>query len=529
MLFYFSILHLQIRTKEMKYIIAFIFGVSLNFLSAQSLSTEINDFYKNVITEEGLVNYGVVDKDILSKVTRQISTADLTAFSKEEQVAFMINAYNVIVIDKISKQYPDFKSVNNDSGFFKDPNQIAGKKMGLDALEKEILKLYPSGHIHMALICGAVSCPPFPKQAFEGSNLENQLSNHSKVALKSDQIVNSENKISSIFQWYGKDFEPTVKQWISDNGGPALSKLSFQKYDWSLNDVSTNEPAIADTEDDEDLRYFASNLYSKGSYEIGSFSNYYTQRIKTNTTDQQQDFFTSTTTFLYGINKRLNVGLDVRYRSTQAGNPDRLSTFGGLFVFKEELETDIEGNTLKSARVGFSALGLRIKYQPIKTIQNLTFQHVINIPLIGFSEAGFLDWESPYIISDAFYDQLIGSKGSVFFSGGLHLENMNSAFFRSGDGYTQISTPFTVIYSYFPDAKTTFYVLGNIAPKWGFNVSNGGTESQAIWDPYGQVGLGFKYFLWDNFQVELLYTKFFTNIDGFSADTFNFGTRFYAW
>ena len=398
--------------------------------------------------------------------------------------------------------------------------------MGLDALEKEILRLYPSGHIHMALVCGAVSCPPFPKTAFEGNRLEAQLANHSKQALTSSQIVNAENKISTIFQWFGKDFAPSVKEWITANGGPELSKLTFQKYDWSINDAPSMEVGNSDT---QELRYFASNLYSKGSYEMGSFSNYYTQRVKINTTDQQQDFFTSTTTFLYGINKRLNIGLDVRYRSTQAGSPDRLSTFGGLFVFKEELETDSDGNTLKSARVGISALGLRIKYQPIKSIKNLSFQHVINMPLIGSSEAGFLDWESPYIISDAFYDQLIGSKGSVFVSGGLHLENINSAFFRSGDGYTQISTPFTGIYSYFPDAKTTIYFLGNIAPKWGYNVSDGGAQSQAIWDPYGQIGIGFKYFIWDNFQIELLYTKFFTNTEGFNANTFNFGTRFYAW
>jgi len=505
----------------MKYLILTIISLALTTgANSQELTNRIQQLYTEVVTAEGLVDYTKVDRSQLSAIANEISTIDLATNTKSERTAFYINAYNVLVMHKVATKYPAFTSVDNDSGFFKDKNLVAGEQIGLDALEKKILQLYPSGHIHMALICGAVSCPPFPSEAFTGANLDEQLQAQSRKAVESSTIVNtSTGKISSIFNWYSTDFQPNVREWISTNGGPELKKLSYQAYDWSLNDASVKSSGQLGN------RYYASNLYSRGSYEVSSFNNYYSQTVG----DRQSDWFTSTSTFLIGVNKRLNVGLDIRYRATQQGQSDRLGTLGGLFVFGESTEQDTAGETVKAARAGVSAIGLRVKYQPVKTISNFTIQHIVYIPTISNGNKAFLDWESPYIISDAYYDKTIGKKSALFASLGLHIENINSAFFRSSNGYYQVSTPVTGIYSYFPSDKSTLYFLANAAPRWGYNITGDGSESDAIWDPYGQVGVGFKYFLFDNFQVEVLYTQFFGNQDDFLANTINFGTRYYAW
>jgi len=87
----------------------------------------------------------------------------------------------------------------------------------------------------------------------------------------------------------------------------------------------------------------------------------------------------------------------------------------------------------------------------------------------------------------------------------------------SGD-LNRFSTPGTVIFSYFPNSKTTFYALGSYSPFW-----------QDTFDYFAQGGLGFKYQVSPDFEIELLYTDFtnkFLSNSGGQASTFNIGFRY---
>ena len=81
----------------------------------------------------------------------------------------------------------------------------------------------------------------------------------------------------------------------------------------------------------------------------------------------------------------------------------------------------------------------------------------------------------------------------------------------------RFSTPATVIFSYFPTPMTTIYVLTNFSPFW-----------QSDFDYFAQAGVGAKYQITRNFELELLYTaftnEFLADING-NATTFNFGIR----
>ena len=287
-----------------------------------------------------------------------------------------------------------------------------------------------------------------------------------------------------------------------------------------------------DQEEQDPLRFFTSRLYTKGQIEINIFNNYYTQNDPGEPFGQRANFFTSSWQYLYGINSRLNVGLELKLRSASGGNNDVIGLWDALkFSNEGVVDPQISQNTYR--RSGLTAIGPRIKYQPFTSIGNITFQHTLFIPTIGEAEGGgdnggFLDWGAPSLLNDLFYDQEVGAKGSIFVQVGLHFENMNTAFFRSGDGYYQVSTPVSVIFSHFTTAKSTFYFLINATPRWGYNVSNGGDDVSVFPDDFNQYGIGYKYFVTPKLQAEVLVTKFNGVVQDRSAATYNFGVRYFG-
>jgi len=503
----------------MKYLVtALLLTLQISLLHSQE-TTPVHKLISAAVTEGGLVNYKNLDKEVIDKAHVYVSDMDYEAMDRTDRIAGYINAYNVVVIKKIYDRYPTVKSVKAVASFFTEKQRFGSEEYSLNELEDKILQLYGDGSIHFVLNCGAVSCPPLRNLPYSGAALDQEIAESVKDAMRSTKIIGSDGSISEIFRWYDSDFTPSVSEWIESKTDKSHKAGKYLTYDWSLND---SDPIALFSGDG--VRYYASNLYTNGAYEVSMFNNYYTQSDP----GGQADWFTSTVTGLYGINKQLNIGLDLRIRSTQAGDVSRLSNFGALSFSPESVETDSEGNTTEYRNAGLSALGLRVKYQPIKTIPTLTFQHLLYIPTIG-SGRGFLDWESPYLLSDAYFDKDVGTSAAVFFNLGFHIENINAAALRSGDGFYQLSTPFTFIYSYFPTEKSTIYALGNFAPRWGYSVTEGGGNHDAGWSPYGQIGAGYKYFVTDALQVELLYTKFYSNIEEQTAQTFNIGLRYIGW
>jgi len=83
----------------------------------------------------------------------------------------------------------------------------------------------------------------------------------------------------------------------------------------------------------------------------------------------------------------------------------------------------------------------------------------------------------------------------------------------------RISTPVSVIFSYFPNQKTTLYALSSFSPYY----------NQPGDKYFYQFGLGAKYQFTPNFEIELLVTDFNgqnLNRNGGQASTFNIGFRY---
>ena len=104
-------------------------------------------------------------------------------WSREEQIAYWINAYNAFTIKLIMDYYPvasikDIKSgipfVNTvwDIKFI----NIEGAEYDLNNLEHGILRpKYNEPRLHFAVNCASFSCPRLQNFAFTGAKLEEQL------------------------------------------------------------------------------------------------------------------------------------------------------------------------------------------------------------------------------------------------------------------------------------------------------------------------------------------------------------------
>jgi hypothetical protein len=165
-------------------------------------------------------------------------------WSRNEKMAFWINAYNAFTIALILENYPLKKITDLDGGKPWDVRRIVlgGNKYSLNQIENEILRpKFKDARIHFAVNCAAKSCPPLFNHAFRAEKLEAQLAERTRGFLKNqnfNQITAETANISKIFDWYGVDFEDLIL-FFNKYAVEKLTKdtkIQFNDYDWNLNE-----------------------------------------------------------------------------------------------------------------------------------------------------------------------------------------------------------------------------------------------------------------------------------------------------
>jgi hypothetical protein len=202
-----------------------------------------------------LAHERVALKEYLGSLSR-VSEAEFGAWSRAEQMAFLINAYNAYTVEKILTRYPDLKSIWDFGKFFGNPFRdeffsLLGTRMSLDGIEHGILrKRYGEPRIHYAVNCASVGCPMLREEAYVGARLEAQLEEQA-LRFLSDRSRNrfrdGRLEVSRIFEWFSEDFEPRERYFMRYAGvlgvpPGAAPRLAFLDYDWSLNDSRSSSP-----------------------------------------------------------------------------------------------------------------------------------------------------------------------------------------------------------------------------------------------------------------------------------------------
>jgi len=507
-------------------------------------------FYNKYVVN-GLVNYQNVQsntKELLDLLIYidNASQEQLKKQGPEEQLAFYLNAYNLTVIKAVLLNYP-INSPQAIPGFFDTQKHlIAGEYMTLNQLENEVIHpQFKDPRTHFALNCGALSCPPLLNTAFKPNQIDQQLEDLCLKAITNPAFValqetNNKLLLSPIFDWYFQDFGGNKQSLIEFLNTyrrksqlkpiPTNVSIAYKEYDWGLNEYNSSSSVATRFPKNEANRYFASALYKKGLYEIHLFNNLYYEQSKNQT--NSQSFHSTLGRFLYGVNNRLNIGFDFRYRWTGQCNNGVQGAFHNFLT--ESTSTD--PNDCLS-RVELSGFGPKIKYTPNRKRANLSIQHSLIFPL-GSNYDGkdgeiFIDYDGLLLFNQLFYDQPINEQFTLFFEIGLNVEGLPLDFFTKESTFFQISTPLTFIPSWFPDRRQTVYALFNMAPAFFYSVEapNQGNPNQdnrfnASFNPWAQIGLGYKYRFLEKLEAELLYTSFHNSTEK-RAHTFNLGLRFW--
>ena len=227
--------------------VAFLANVSAQ---SQSIFDDFDAFFK-LYVKEGRVDYERVAKNLdpLKTIVNRIGQHDLENNSKDQRVAFSINAYNLLTIYQIAQHYPRIKKPTDVEGFFKTRKfNFAGKELTLDEIEfNEIFQNRSDPRIHFALVCGARGCPFLDNKAIRPKSMDTQLERRTKIIINYGDFIEVSGKqvrLSQIFEWYKKDFEKegSIVDFINkyrERPIASTSIITYRPYDWRINNSDT--------------------------------------------------------------------------------------------------------------------------------------------------------------------------------------------------------------------------------------------------------------------------------------------------
>ena len=207
--------------------------------------------------------------DSLSNVTR----ASYNRFSKPQQMAFLINAYNAFTLELILTRWPKLESIKDLGSVFSSPWKrkwvpLLGSTLSLDDIEHGMLRergQFDDPRVHFGVNCASIGCPALREEAFVASRLNAQLDEQTQrfMADRSRNRYQPGNtpgsgklQVSKIFDWFGEDFRLGHRGATSlpvflaghadvladapvdrDRVRNAQADVSFMNYNWKLNDV----------------------------------------------------------------------------------------------------------------------------------------------------------------------------------------------------------------------------------------------------------------------------------------------------
>lgn len=234
-------------------------------------NAEYTELLAQYVTNEGWVNYEQLqqNREPLDRYYAQLAAVTpetYKSWNRNQQLAFMMNAYNALTLLAIIEQEPLKNSIKDIPGVWSSKKfQVAGESKTLNNIEHDIIRpIFNEPRIHAALVCAAKSCPPLRSEPFTAENVDAQLEDQVKKWLARPdsgfRIDRQENKVylSKIFDWYGDDWKPDfaakdqfsgddkqkavlnfISNYVSAEDQAYLKagkyQVSYLDYDWSLN------------------------------------------------------------------------------------------------------------------------------------------------------------------------------------------------------------------------------------------------------------------------------------------------------
>jgi hypothetical protein len=200
------------------------------------------------------------DRAALAAYLARVAAADTSGWTRGEQMALWINAYNALTLERVLSAWPVTSitkirptlGVLPGNGVWKEKHRVARADVSLDDIEHQTLRRhFADPRIHFALNCAARSCPPLRGRAYSGPGLDAELEAATRRfigSLRYNAIAPGKPwALSKIFEWYGEDFVAAagsvpafVVRYLPPGRArdvdPARVRWTSKPYDWSLNE-----------------------------------------------------------------------------------------------------------------------------------------------------------------------------------------------------------------------------------------------------------------------------------------------------
>ena len=215
-----------------------------------------SNLLKKNVSIAGKVDYKgfIRDSTQLNQYLKQLSSnPPAQNWSRNDQLAYWINAYNAFTIQLVIRNYP-LKSIKDIGSIIKIPFvnspwdikfiRIGTETYDLNNIEHDILRAkFKEPRIHFAIVCASISCPKLLNEAFVGARIDVQLDAQARAFVNDparNKITPNQAQLSPIFSWFKGDFtkQGSLISFINKYSKVKLNqnaRLSSLDYNWNLN------------------------------------------------------------------------------------------------------------------------------------------------------------------------------------------------------------------------------------------------------------------------------------------------------
>jgi hypothetical protein len=244
---------------------------------------ELLDLY----VRDGFVYYNALKSD-RGKLDQYIRALDSPAGvaqangTREEKLAFWINAYNALVLQSVvnnfpirgrAKEYPPTSIRQIPGAFERQTFRAGGQTVTLDGIEKDILAPLGDARAFLALGRGSVGGGRLRSEAYDPKRIDAQLEQVAAESLARREIVrfdllNNQITVTPVLSWRQPEFVASfakkaadvfnqrspieravlglIRPYLKPSEVVDLEKntfrITFHEFDWRLNDLSNRPP-----------------------------------------------------------------------------------------------------------------------------------------------------------------------------------------------------------------------------------------------------------------------------------------------
>ena len=219
-----------------------------------------------------------LERTRLDRYVNQLASEAVDKLSRDEQLAFWLNAYDALVLRMVIDHYPiqghapeyPPRSIRQIPGAFERlTHRVAGRTLTLDQIEQTILPGFHDPRVYFALGRGAHGGGRLRSEAFTPVRLEAQLTEAAGECVSRTECLQIDRAagkvaVSAVFSWHEKEFsaayagsaaatfasrspieraaiafvEPkllaTERTFLATNA----FEVVFKPFDWTLNDLT---------------------------------------------------------------------------------------------------------------------------------------------------------------------------------------------------------------------------------------------------------------------------------------------------